>query len=554
MGSLGLMGSTSPKREVRAACVVTEGGLDWPRGALTADAQQRAMRVLLSTVVDNNFNAVYVQMTAGGGGMWTGDYLPPMFELTGHAGQRPDYDPVAFIIDECRYLGLDCNATLNVLDLGSLAAASRFAASQVKHLSQTHPEYCFSYQGRWYLNPGVPGARDFIVEAFRELLSQHRFDGVLFAGLYYPAGNVDDVDAYRNFNPDYLSRDQWRRLALNTLADDLYTMVKSIDPDIRVGFSSLAAYHSIPGYQARSAYGSAYQDPVKWINDGYADYVAPEMTVTEATGFPSFIEAWNVSVAGGDVLPVLKPAMMDDGVNNWPVDALTWQVESVRSNPLLNGMAFDNVGSFSPDGTPKAGELCRQLRESYFRQPSLMPLRPGAVSQLPPANVSAEWNGSEYRLSWDQPFSADGVEPRFYSVYLAGTDGNVDVTDMDNLLLPRVTACEAVIPSTLDGLNFGVTAVNRYYSESVPALSVKAGIDDVSTLTTRFIQYGELIEVESQHTIERIDIFNINGSLMRSIKVNGNQAVIETGDLPRAFYVARCVLEGAMPSVDKFIR
>jgi|GEM_PF-2546650 len=554
LAAAGSQAATSSKYEVRAATVVTDGGLDWPCGVLAADRQQSSMRELLRRLSDSNFNTVYLQAQAGGAALWHSDFLPPMIELTGHAGQRPDYDPVSMALDECRYLGLSCHAVVNVLDFGTLAGAARYASASTPHLAATHPDYCFNYQGRWYLDPGNPGAREFIVSVCRELLSRYDFDGVLFDGLYYPGTNVDDVTNYQNFNPDYLPRDRWRRSSLDALADDLYTMAKSVDPGLNVGFTSLAAYRSLPGYSVRSAYGTAYQDPVKWISDGVADYLAPKMTISERDGFTAFVDNWVSSAAGGEIRPILHPSMMDDGVSNWTDETLSGQIETIRSNAGLRGMALDHARSVLGDGGQWSAKFAGQLRDGHFRYPAFVPPGQNAGAQLPPVNVSAEWNGTEYKLTWDEPFSVEGTGPRFYSVYLTQRDGSVDVSDMDNLLLPRVTSTEARVNSPIDGLTFAVTAWNDGYRESAPALSAKAGLDDVSTLTTRFRRYGELIEVVSQNTISRIEIYNIAGTLLRSIKVNGNQAVIETGVFPRAVYVARVLFEGAAPSVDKFIR
>lgn len=526
--------SVTPRREVRAAVIRTDRGIDWPRGRVLMTSQQEAMRSLLRQLSDGGFNTVYLQVEASGTLLWTSDFLGRSPELA------PDYDAVQFVLDECRYLGLSCHAMVDVLDLGTGGTMN--------------PEYLVGYKARRYLDPGNPDARDYAISIYRELLTRYDFDGLLLASLHYPTAETaafDDANSYYNYNPDYLPRDQWRRTRLDLFAYELSLMVRSVRPNIRLGVTTLAAYRKLPGYSAPSAYASGLQDPIQWLRNGYVDYVAPLLDVNERDGFTDYLSSWITAAEGSEILPMLSAASTDPSGEAWPLTTLTSQIATVRSESALKGLALDHSVNYCGE-SETASELYAILADDLFYFDAHVPATVWAGPSYPPENVVQSYENGRYTVSWNAPFGAP--EPRYYAVYFADSRGRVDVENSDNLVRARVTENEFILDSDYAGLLFGVTAFNRGFSESEPVTADASGLDMVSTLSSRVVHWGTVVDIVSQQTIARVELYSLSGVKLRSIKIGDNAASISVGDYPRGIYIIKAIYGDSSSETYKIIR
>ena len=173
---MALNATSHPKYEVRAAWVSTEGGRDWPRGLYDEARQKEALVQLLDKLDDANFNTVFFQMQGRGGVAWDSSYYPAMVSLTGDGSIGTAYDIPQFVIDECRKRHIECHAWLTPFAQGSRQDASRYRLNRHPHISVSHPELCVTFNGTYYIDPGVPQGREMIVGSYREMLSQYNFD------------------------------------------------------------------------------------------------------------------------------------------------------------------------------------------------------------------------------------------------------------------------------------------------------------------------------------------------------------------------------------------
>ncbi len=96
-----------------------------------------------------------------------------------------------------------------------------------------------------------------------------------------------------------------------------------------------------------------------------------------------------------------------------------------------------------------------------------------------------------------------------------------------------------------------VPPVPVQWGEAMPATEVQS----VEPRPVSFVQYGRVIDINSNYKIDRIDIYSINGTLLSSRRLNDYQTSIETGDFDAGMYiVVTRFVDGWLPAVNKFVK
>ncbi|WP_217598070.1 glycoside hydrolase family 10 protein, partial [Cohnella sp. GbtcB17] len=80
--------------------------------------------------------------------------------LQGKQGLTPDYDPLAFMIEETHRRGMEFQAWFNPFRANTGEKADSLAAN---HVAITHPEWIVQSGDKMYINPGIPEARQHII-------------------------------------------------------------------------------------------------------------------------------------------------------------------------------------------------------------------------------------------------------------------------------------------------------------------------------------------------------------------------------------------------------
>jgi uncharacterized lipoprotein YddW (UPF0748 family) len=119
----------------------------------------------------------------------------------------------------------------------------------------------------------------------------------------------DDASWERHGAKTGLSRADWRRENINDFVRSMYRMVKSTKSSVRVGISPFGIWR--PGVPPTSeaqldAYGHLYADSRKWLQEGWCDYMAPQLywSISPAKqSFPVLLEWWRSQSRGKDVWP-----------------------------------------------------------------------------------------------------------------------------------------------------------------------------------------------------------------------------------------------------------
>lgn len=544
-----------PKHEVRAVWLTTNGGLDWPKSEYDAEAQKLSLINILDKLNAANFNTIIFQAQVKGDVAWQSSIQPAMRYFTGDGSKGLSYDVSEFVIEECHKRNMECHAWIVPYRIGTVSDANKYVNNAVKHPTASNPELCVLYNDAYYLDPGLPATREYLLDLYRELISNYNFDGINFDYTRYPGSTFDDAASYAAYNPDALPKEDWRRQNINTFIAEFYEMAKNINPDIKVGAAPIGTYKNVPGYGNATAYGSYYQDACQWMQSGNHDLLIPQMYWNESKGFSPNMTTWVNNCDGRQIVVGLAPYKLIDS-NNWETSVITDQIEKVRAKDGMSGVCFfrtDHVLDFTQT---KIATLYSELSNNYFKYPShIVPMDyNGVTSPNQPENVTQERIGNDYVIKWEKPETDEfGTDIRYYSIYL--TDGtNVDVEDHQQIVAYKVTDTKFTYSSDNSSLRFAVTAFDKNYYESQPAVASISGMEEISEIDDKFYYNSDILTIIGSKEIDKIDIYSITGCSLTSTPAIGNEAYVNCSSLPSGLYIAIICYADGSRSVNKFLK
>ncbi len=313
----------SPKRDVRATWLSTVWQLDWPASKVPAatgtnEATREAVRItqknelitILNKLKAANFNTVFFQIRGMSDAMYKSKYEPWSQYLSSERGADPGWDPLEYIVSEAHARGIEVHAWLNPY---------RYSTSAESHgnlpddYAVAHPDWLLDY-GNYtkILNPGMPEVRQRISDVVADIITNYDVDGIVFDDYFYVQGITDDMDdkQYQLYNPEGLSRKDWRRNNVNQMVRNVQNRINSIKPYITFGISPAGVAASSPVMAGKYGvepspvgsdwqYDGIYSDPLAWLSDGSIDYISPQLywAIGHATNDFSKLSPWWAKIA-----------------------------------------------------------------------------------------------------------------------------------------------------------------------------------------------------------------------------------------------------------------
>ncbi len=544
-----------PKHEIRAVWLTTNSGSDWPKSIYDVSKQKENLCKILDLLCEANFNTIIFQAQVKGDVAWTSTIQPAMRAITGDGSKSLSYDVSEFVIEECHKRNLECHAWIVPYRVGSQSEANKYASNAVKHVTVQHPELCVLYNSAYYLDPGIPATREYLLDLYKELISNYDFDGVNFDYTRYPGSDFDDAASYSTYNPDALPKDDWRRQNINTFIAEFYEMAKSINPNIKVGAAPIGTYKNVPGYGNMTAYGSVYQDACQWMQSGNHDLLIPQMYWNETYGFSPNMTTWVNNCDGRQIVVGLAPYKMTDS-NNWDVSVITDQIEKVRAKDGMSGVCFFRTDHVIDQTSDKVSELYDELQTNYFKYPAhIVPMDYNGITEPnSPINVSQEYVGGEYIIKWEEPeLDTENTPIKYYSIYLS--DGiNVDLNDHQQVVAYKVNDTEYRYASTDQSLRFAVTAFDQNYYESEATIAEISSVEELEYGTYDLFFHSGQLNVSSPLQINSVEIYAIYGSKLMFVPSSQNSMSIDCNSLSQGVYVAKINLSNGVSFVEKFIK
>jgi uncharacterized lipoprotein YddW (UPF0748 family) len=398
-------------REFRGMWIATVGNIDWPsKPGLPTAKQKEELTSLLDLAKRLNLNAVVFQVRTGCDALYASKLEPWSEYLTGRMGTppQPAWDPLAYAVQEAHERGLELHAWFNPYRARYHQALSPVSPD---HVSRTRPDLTVKYGRFLWLDPGNPASREHTLQVVRDVVRRYDVDGIHIDDYFYPypertegtgsgtSGLVPFPDSaswsrYRREGGN-LDLSDWRRENVNILVRDLGAAIHNEKPWVKFGVSPFGIWRpgSPPGIKGLDQHELLFADVRKWMREGLADYMAPQLywpERQEGQRFSRLLDWWaQENTAGRHLWPGLNSA--DIGKTRTAGEVL-WQVKRIGDHPKSDGILFWNASSLKDD----RGALARELLRGPFARKALVPACPwlgGTTPAAPGLTVSREKSG-----------------------------------------------------------------------------------------------------------------------------------------------------------------
>lgn len=424
-------------REFRGVWVATVANIDWPsRPGLTPEAQRNEALKLLDTAYSMRLNAVVLQIRPSADALYSSNLEPWSEYLTGQQGKAPEpfYDPLTFWIDEAHRRGLELHAWFNPFRARHPTSAG--ALSEM-HVSQRLPDAVKSYGDLLWLDPGHSRAAEHSLAVIADVTRRYDIDGVHIDDYFYPypieakkipaaepaadgngltAGSAKvweefpDTPSWQAYaaSGGTLTRSDWRRENVNQFVSRLYSSVRAIKPWVTVGISPFGIGRPDrrpAGISGFSQYDQLYADAERWLEEGWLDYLAPQLywpIQQSAQAFAVLHEYWlRQNPRQRHIWPGLYTSQVGAAKKPWPAEEIPAQISLARKqSPDAGHLHFSMVAL-----AQNRQNLTQQLTTETYATAALIPATPWLGMPAPAApglTLSADRNQVAVRI-------ADGV-------------------------------------------------------------------------------------------------------------------------------------------------
>ena len=400
-GVPGVQPDTAPPaitHEMRGLWVATVHNIDWPsRAGLTADQQRAELDAILDRARATGFNAIFLQVRSAGDAMYASSLEPWSASLTGTQGSDPGYDPLGYAVAQAHARGLELHAWINPYRAGNTSDSASLAPNHVFH---TRRDLVRVYGGSLWLDPGEPDVQDRVIRVVKDIVQRYDVDGVHADDYFYPYQVKDSSGVNRDF-PDSasyaksgstLARDDWRRANVDQFVQRLYREVHAVKPTIDVGISPFGIWRpgNPPGVAGLDAYATIYADSRKWLQQGWVDYLAPQLYWADSApqqSFSALLDWWiSQNTLGRNLWPGMAAYRVNDGAANaFSTTEIPDQIRLTRARPGATGEILYNTGSTL---TKNGGAVAASIAPLYASF-AIAPTSSWLDSSAPPAPTIA---------------------------------------------------------------------------------------------------------------------------------------------------------------------
>lgn len=347
-----------PKHELRGVWIATVGNIDWPSSpGLSSVDQKNEMTRLLDIVKQYNMNTVVFQIRPSSDAFYKSSYEPWSQWLTGEQGKVPDpfYDPLEFLISECRKRGLDVHVWINPYR----ALSDTSLTTSADHITRMHPEWFVRYGKTVYFDPGLPQTRDYVSKIVSDIVRRYDIDAIHIDDYFYPYRianlNFPDDSTFikypRAFSPG--QKEDWRRENVNLIINQLNDSIRKIKPWVEFGISPFGVWRNRSkdsnGSETKAGqtnYDDLYADILLWEKNKWIDYITPQIywhRGFKIADYDILTDWWSHNANGCKLYIGQAPYRIDlrSKTREWRTSKeIIRQIQLNRTYPNINGSMF----------------------------------------------------------------------------------------------------------------------------------------------------------------------------------------------------------------------
>ncbi|HYD52512.1 MAG TPA: family 10 glycosylhydrolase [Gemmatimonadaceae bacterium] len=383
--------STPPPlaREMRGLWIATVSNIDWPsRSTLTPEQQRAELVELIAAAQRAGLNAIVFHVRPAGDAVYRSSIEPWGAMLTGTQGGDPGYDPLELAVSEAHARGMEVHAWINPFRAGNTADSTRLAAT---HLFRTRRDLIRVYGTQLWMDPGEPAVHDHSMQVITDIVRRYDIDAIHADDYFYPyppTGNppFPDTESYARYGNGVPIAD-WRRANVDRFVQRMYGEVHAIKPQLKVGISPFGIWrpNNPAGVQGLDAYATIYADSRKWLQEGWVDYLAPQLywaISAPQQSFPALLDWWIAqSTRGRHVWPGLAAYRLYEGTTPFAANEIADQIRATRTRPQGTGhLLYNTTATLRRNG----GALAAGLAADLYKSAALVPASPW-LDPTPPA-------------------------------------------------------------------------------------------------------------------------------------------------------------------------
>ncbi len=480
-------------REFRGVWVATTKRIDYPQKATTdANFLKDNYLNLLQKYKDAGYNAVVFQVRPAADAFYKSEYEPYSEWLTGKQGRAPypDFDPLTFMVERTHAQKMEFHAWINPF---RAVATIQYADVCASHISNTRPEWFFTYGGSKYFNPGIPEVRDYLVKVIVDIVERYDVDGIHFDDYFYPYPvkgddnkfiDVPDEAAYQRYRGSFSNKADWRRNNVNEFIRACNEAIKKAKPWVQFGVGPAGVWRNKredpDGSETNSlsAYDYLYADVLTWSKNGWVDYVAPQVYWNinhRWNQFEKCVKWWNDHANGRNVYIGLGAYNQETPAEGWSdPNEVPKQINITRKFPNVQGVIVYRSTTI----TKNPLNMVANVKNQCFSRDALMPLMPWlGISPLVPA-PSLLQTKNQYVVHWNRKTDLPEAEkPIYYSVYRV-KGKHPDFVPSEKNFLKNVDNGDLRLFHKGRALfrrqfyTYKITSTNRYHIESAPSKGI----------------------------------------------------------------------------------
>lgn len=356
------------RKEVRGVWVSNVANIDTPRG-LPMDEYKAHLVKIVETVASYNMNTIIFQVRPTNDAYYPSKLNPWSRFITGVEGQDPGFDVLEFVINECKKYGIRVHAWMNPyrvstasLDQLNLTKEEYLNTLSEGNFARLHPEHTIlDGANKVILSPAHPEVIDFVTRSIMEVADNYDVEGVHIDDYFYPYAKIpqelEEADYLKYRESEEQSFDDFRRMNVDKMIKSVHDALKKsfskTNKKVMFGISPFAIYrtHSsiVEGgwdkgsYNAAGAlqcYSELYSDVYKWMEEGWIDYVVPQVYFPferKDVTYHDLTKWWSERTKETNTVLYIGMGLYQMGSNE------VWQNPKEITNQLTFNQNFENV-------------------------------------------------------------------------------------------------------------------------------------------------------------------------------------------------------------------
>lgn len=472
-----------PKREFRGAWIQCVNGQ-------FLDKSSEQIRQMLSRQLDvlqkAGINAIFFQVRPEGDALYYSSFEPWSRFLTGKQGTPPGdgWDPLKWMVQQCHLRGMECHAWINPYRMKTKTTREM----AITHVAIMHKEWIVRYGDLFILNPALKESRNYTCLVVEDIINKYDVDGIHMDDYFYPYPEnglkFEDEHFFHNDQRGFNNVADWRRDNVNLLIKDIHMLIRNKKPWIKFGISPFGIYRNDPN-GVNSSYGSAtrglqnyddlYADVVKWQQEGWVDYIIPQVywnIGTSVADYKVLLNWWNdycrnrPIFIGQDIERTIKGIDPNDSTKN-QIEA-KYSIQRQLDNIQGSCQWYAALVEQNPQGYTNV------LIKNFHKYPALQPKMTFIDDKAPkkPGKIKIKIQGDLTYLSWKKDKTKKEMDKAVSYVVYDFPPGVI--MDFENPQYIKIITRNNTVAIKGDIFNhsIAVTALDHLHNESEPRIVV----------------------------------------------------------------------------------